>query len=259
MAQAFYLASFEKQLTGSALAGSNCGAASGAMLTDQMTLGLKNPTPDQFRYRTGDYSGGLFIATVGRTMELEYGAPNTVYDASDGLDWYELRTRLLRGQFAVVNGDYDQIPMYLRGSRTFTGFHSVVYHQFNSDRSKVRVGDPLNDGRLAGHPKGWVWWPAEVARNYVEKYDREVPGDGLHACVMDLRRLRARPVSPNTQIRASASRTSVSIGSFGGSQTVVWGGTVKGEAIANNTVWYRVWCPSAARIGYCHSSVVTRV
>lgn len=259
MAQAFYLAAFEKQLTGSALAGSNCGAASGAMLTDQATLRLRNPEPDSFRRATGDYSGGLFIATIGRTMELEYNVPVTVYDASDGLTWTQLTAFLKQGRFAVVNGDYDQVPYSLRGDKDFTGLHSVVYHHFNTDRSRLLVGDPLNDGRRPGIPKGWVWWPSDVARNYVQKYDREVPGDGLHACVMDLRRLRARPVTPYTNIRLSAEKDAPIIGKFGGSQTVVWGGTVKGEAIANNTLWYRVWCPTAAKIGYCHSSVVSRV
>ena len=259
MAQAFYLARFKKQLTGSTLGGQNCGAASGAMLVDQGTLGFKSPTPDQFRRKTGDYSGGLFIATVGRTLELEYGVPVTVYDGMDGLTWAELSAMLRIGRFAVVNGDYDQVPYSLQASHTFKGLHSVVYHQFNSDRTKVRVGDPLADGRRPGFPKGWQWWPVTVARNYVEKYDREVPGVGLHAAVMDLRRLRARPATPATMIRSLPTRAAPVIGQFSGTQTVVWGATIKGESIANNTVWYRVWCPSAAKVGYCHSSVVARI
>ena len=62
MAQKYYLAGFEKQGTGSALGWKNCGAASGAMLADQATLGLKNPSSDAFRKATNDFEGGLNIS-----------------------------------------------------------------------------------------------------------------------------------------------------------------------------------------------------
>lgn len=259
MAQAFYLTDFEKQLTGTVLASSNCGAASGAMLVGQGTLGALDPGADAFRRNTGDYTGGLFIGTIGNTCEVDYKVGVTVFDGMDGLTWAKLLAYLKAGRFAVVNGDYDQVPLALRGDKDFTGLHSVMYHQVNSAGTMVRVGDPLNDGRRPGIPKGWVWWPISVAKNYVEKYDREVPGTGLHAAVLDRKRLRARPVAPATNIRSAPSMTSSIIGKFGGTQTVIWGVKVVGQKVGNSTIWYRVWCPTAARVGFCHSSVVTVV
>jgi len=253
----FYLAGFEKQLTGSAMGGRNCAAASGAMLADQSTMGLKNPTPDAFRKASGDFTGGLYMGQVATTLQRAYGVHTTCYDQSDGYVWSEMLAHLKQGRFMVVAGDYDQVPLALKGDKDFTGFHAVFYHRVGSEG--VRVGDPLNDGRRVGIPKGYVWWPLDLARRYVERFDAQVAGSSLHAVVMDLKRLRARPVSPNTRIRQAPSRSSAVIGSFGGTTTVAWGGTVIGEAIGGNAVWYRVWWPAANSIGYCHSSVVAVV
>jgi len=257
MSTPFYRAGFEKQLTGSALGSVNCNSASGAMLADQATLGLKNPTPDAFRKATGDHVGGMPIALIGSTLEHTYGVGVTVYDASDGYTFDKLVADLKRGKFAVVNGDYDQVPHYLAGSRTFDGLHSEFWHRWTP--TGIVVGDPLCDGRRTGIPKGYVKYPLSVARNYVEKYNREIPGNSIHACVMDLKRVKARPVSPNTVVRSQPTRASASIGSFGGTTTLAWGGVVIGESIGGNRTWYRVWFPAASRIGYCHSSVVTKI
>lgn len=256
MANEFYTATFRKQGTGSVLGWKNCGAAAGAMLVDQGSLGNHKPTPDGFRARTHDFSGGLIIGQIGSAIE-SYGVGVHVFDASDGLDWGDLVSYLKVGRFAVVQGDYDQVPFALRGDKDFRDFHSVVYHQIAG--SRIRVGDGLNDGRRPGIPKGWVWWPLEVAKNYVERFDRQVPGNGLHAAVLDRKRLKARPVSPNTQVRSGPGRSYPAIGSFGGASTVIWGDTVVGESVGGSRVWYRVWLPSAAKIGFCHSSVVSKV
>jgi hypothetical protein len=257
MATPFYRAGFEKQLTGSALGGQNCAAAAGAMLCDQATLGLKNPTPDAFRRATGDSSGGLNVGQIGSTMAAKYGIHTTVYDGSDGYSFDEMVAHLKQGRFMVASGDYDQVPASLKGDKGFGGFHSVFFHAWSS--TGITVGDGLCDGRRPGIPKGYVKWPISVARNFVDKLDHQVPGNSLYACVMDLKRLKARPVTPATNIRAAASNAAAIIDKFGGAQTVVWGGTVTGQSIGGNSTWYRVWSPNAAKIGYCHSSVVTRV
>jgi hypothetical protein len=257
MAVPFYRAGFEKQLTGSTLGGKNCAAASGAMLADQATMGLKNPTPDAFRKASGDFVGGLYIGQVASTLQRAYGVHTTVYDASDGYTWPEMLADLKRGRFMVVSGDYDQVPYALKGDKSFSDFHAVFYHAVEG--AYVVVGDPLNDGRRPGIPKGYVKWPLSLAERYVERFDAQVAGSSLHAAVMDLKRLKARPVQPPTNIRALPNRSAAVIGKFGGSTLVTWGGTVVGESIGGNNVWYRVWWPAAARIGYCHSSVATRV
>lgn len=256
MAQKFYRAGFEKQGTGTTLAWKNCAAASGAMLADQATLRLKNPSPDAFRKATGDFIGGLNPSQVGSTLETKYGVPVHVYDWNDGLTWDQLVRFLKRGQFAVVAGDYETLPYALKGDKDFRGDHSTLYHEIVGD--KIRVGDPLNDGRRPGIPKGYIWWPLSEARQYVMKFSENRPG-GIYAVVMDRRLLRARPVTPATNIRATPTRDGRVIGKFGGSSTVVYGGTVTGEAIAGNRTWFRVWWPQTASFGYCHASVVARV
>ena len=262
VAQAFYKAAFRKQLDGSNLAGENCGAASGAMIVDQGSLGAKKPTASAFRKLTGDFSGGLFIATIGNTIE-RYGVGVQVWDGNDGLTWTTLLSRLKAGRFAVVNGNYAVVPTRLTGSDTFNGLHSVAYHQYSASRNAILVGDPLCDGRRlpSGRtaPKGWQWWPVSIARAYVESFDRKVAGTGLHAAILDRKRLKARPVSPFTNIRSGPGGSYPIIDKFGGTQTVIWGVTVQGESVAGNRVWYRVWAPNAARVGFCHSSVVSKV
>ena len=256
MTKAFYRAVFRKQDTGSPLGWKNCGASSGAMLVDQGSLGNHKPTPDAFRKRTHDFSGGLMIGQIGDAIE-SYGVGVHVYDASDGLTFAELMVFNKVGRFAVVQGDYDQVPYALRGDKDFRDFHSVVYQEIEG--SSIWVGDSLNDGRRPGIPKGWIKWPLSVAKNYVERFDRQVPGTGLHAAVLDRKRLKARPVSPETKVRSGPGLSYSVIGSFGGSTTIIWGDTVTGEAVGGSRVWYRVWLPSAAKVGFCHSSVVTKI
>ena len=259
MATAFYRPTFEKQGTGSALGWKNCGAASGAMLTDRSTLDLKDPSPDAFRTATGDFEGGLMIAQVGTAL-TKYGVPHTVYDASDGYTFDALVADLKRGKGAVVNGDYDVVPKALAGSDTFDGFHSEYWHQVVA--TGIVVGDPLNDGRRLASgrvvPKGYVVYPLAVARAYVEKFDRQVPGTGIHAAVMDLRRLRSRGTYA-VNVRAAASTSSAILGRIRGTTTLAWGGTVLGQSVAGNRTWYRVWHPATSRIAYVHASVVRTV
>lgn len=256
MGSAFYRAGFEKQLTGSHLGGSNCAAASGAMLVDQSTLRLKNPTPDAFRRATGDFSGGLMASQVGSTCERKYGVPVHVFDYDDNLDWPTLKRFLSNGRFAVISGDYEVLPRSMRGDKDFTGDHSVFYHRITS--RGVIVGDPLADGRRPGIPKGYQLWPMDIARKYAMRFTQTKPG-GIYAVVLDRKRLRARPVSPNTKVRSVPKRGDNVIGSFGGTSTVVYGGTVQGESIGGNSTWFRIWWPKTNGFGYCHSSVVARV
>lgn len=253
----FYRAGFEKQLTGSALGPVNCNSAAGAMLVDQFTLGLKNPSPDRFRKLSGDTAGGMPIQTVGETLE-RFGVKHTVYDENDGYHFDDLVADLKRGKFAVVNGDYDVVPSGLEGSKTFGGPHSEFWHRVTPDGSGIVVGDPLCDGRRPVYPNGYVVYPLSVARRFVRKLDNQVPGDGIMCAVMDLQRLRAKG-SLRVNVRRQPTRESESIGRIKGARSLVWGGTVRGERIGGNDVWYRVWFPKKSRIAYVHSSVVKTI
>jgi hypothetical protein len=251
----YYRATFKKQGTGSLLGWKNCGAASGAMLVDQFTLGAVSPTPDAFRKRTGDFSGGLMVAQIGNAAE-SYGARVTVYDASDGYTYERLVADLQVGKFAVATGDYDVVPNYLAGDKTFAGLHSEFWHVPTT--GGIVVGDPLNDGRRVGIPKGYVTYPFNVAREYVNKLDRQVPGNGIHAVVMDRQRVRAR-TGITANVRLGPSTASTVVGRIRGTTALVWGTTVLGSSVAGNRLWYRLWWPTTSRIAFVHSSVATRI
>lgn len=260
MNEPFYLAGFERQLTGTPCAGYNCNMAAAAMLADQATLRLVQTTPDRLRALTGT-AGTCVDGTIGNegtTVKqaaaalARVGVHVTAYDPSDGVTWAQLMSWLGQGRFAIVEGDYDRIPLALRGDKDFEGLHSEFWQRVTS--TTIRVGDPLNDGRRAGIPKGYVEYPLAIARAYAEKF----PGPGIAVAVIDLRRLRKRVAVAN--IRIGSSRKTAVIGQLTTTATrLAWGGVVHGESIGGDDRWYRVWFPRAARIGYGHASVVTPV
>lgn len=250
--QRYYLPRFEKQLTGSYLESTNCGAASGAMLVDQGTLGLKDPSPEMFRRQTGDMEGGLMIGAIQTAMEY-FGVPVTAYDYTDDLAWPTLLSMLKAGRFAVVSGDYGALPVKYRGDKDFLGNHSVMFQAVTA--SGIRVGDPLNDGRRPGVPKGWQVWPQSVARDYVLRFTQPYPG-GIYAVVMQKRQVEVRVIA---NIRLHPDRDAFILATLREGKRLTYGGTVKGQAILGNRTWFQVWVPSAEKVGFVHASTVKRV
>ena len=248
----FYKPSFEKQLTGSDLASFNCAAASGAMLTDRATLGIKDPSPDRFRKKTGDKVGGLYMGNVGNALEA-FGVDALVWDADDHLRWPKVKEMAKRGQSLVIAGDYEEIPWKLRGDKDFRGDHSVfLYRMF----SKVSViGDPLNDGRRPNIPTGWVQWPNEVVYAYVKNFDRDTQG-GIHAATARLDWVKPRSQMRAVDVRSKPGKDAPIIGLLEWGKKLNTGGTIVGEAVRGQERWFKVWMNS--QVGYIHSSVAYR-
>jgi hypothetical protein len=261
MAADYYTCHFERQMTGTAIGETNCAGTSGAMFADQATLGRQDPTPDRFRRLTADFQGGLQVHQVGDVLD-RLGIPNTVYDASDGYTFAHLVADLGRGKFAVTTGDYDQVPDHLAGSRTYNGLHAEFWHHLvpgrNGRLDGITVADPLRDGRYPGIPKGWCVYPMDVARRYVEKFDHQVPGNGLHAVVMDRQRVRVRQGMVAT-IRTRPDHDAPAIGLLKGRAVLTWGAVQQGETYQGSRAWYRVWHPPTARVGYVRAARVVRV
>jgi len=250
MAQRYYLPGFEKQLTGTTLGSNNCAAASGAMLIKQATLGIKNPSADWVRRKTGDTEGGLMMNQIASVMD-EMGIDVMLFDHNDKLKYKRLARLLRRGAFAVVAGDYDVIPERLNGA-DYDGFHGVFYHQ----RFKInqRVGDPLNDGRRGDVPEGYVKWPNDIAYRYVRKFDRQTTG-GIHAVVMVPYYAKTRSEVIEAEIHSKPSKDSPIIGTLKQGQKIATGGTVKGDEIVGVDRWRKVWVPKAKSTGFVHWSV----
>jgi hypothetical protein len=250
MNQRYYLAGFEKQLTGASLDSKNCAAASAAMLADQMTLGIRNPTPDWVRKQTGDTEGGLMMNQIAAVLD-EMGIDVMLFDHNDKLKWSRLHPMLSRGHFAVVAGDYDVVPEKLNGA-DYQGFHAVLYQQrFVTNQ---RVGDPLNDGRRGDVPKGYIKWPNNLAYRYVAKFDKQTTG-GIHAVVGVPHYARPRSEVAEAVIRAEPNNDSLIIGTLAKGQQLFTGGTVKGEELKGVNRWRKVWVPAAKSVGYIHWSV----
>lgn len=263
----WYLANFEKQLTGSACGPYNCNMAAAAMAVQQVTMGATDTTPDALRKLSGtagectDRIKGNEGTTIqnAATAMAKVGVHLSVFDSGDNQGFDDVVEYLKKGRFAIAHGDYDQIPVQLRGDKDFAGFHSVFFHEyrgavnlFNGTRGPaVRVGDGLNDGRRSGIPSGYVWWPAAVARNYMAKF----PGGGFTFGLIDLRTLRSRVATANVRDRATR-QSSVIATLKSGAPSLVWGAAMLGETIGGDRRWFRVWVPQLARHGYMHASVV---
>lgn len=254
MGKAYYRPDFEEQATGSTLQWKNCAAASGAMLTDRATLGIKDPTPDRFRKKTGDAVGGLHMSAVGDALE-EFGVDAIVWDNDDRLRWPRVEKMAKRGQSLVIAGDYEVLPWRLRGDKDYRGNHSVFLFRMYS-RASI-IGDPLNDGRRDNIPEGWIVWPNEVVYEYVKRFDEQVTG-GIHAATARLQYVKPRSQMRQVDIRSKPEKNAPIIGSLEWGKKLNTGGTVVGEEVRDQVRWFKVWYPPADRTGFIHASVVFR-
>lgn len=249
----FYKPTFEKQATGSELQWFNCGAASGAMLTDQATLGIKDPSVDRFRKKTGDTEEGLHMSAIGNALEA-FGVDAVVFDNDDRLKYWQLVKRVRLGQHAVIAGDYEVLPQHLRGDKDYEGYHSVfLWRVFNK---YAVIGDPLNDGRRPNIPEGWIRWPIEVLYDYVKRFDEQVSG-GIHACFMRRSFVKPRSQVIEAAIRAEPEKHAQLLGTLRYGKRLVTGGTIVGEQVAGQERWFKVWYPPEG-IGYIHTSTAYR-
>ena len=234
----FYLAPHKGQRNTGVMSSTNCAAASGAMLDNQATLGIHNPSVRWWRKQTDDFSGGLRMEQVAAVLE-ERGIKVHLYDYRDNLKWWRLKQYLAAGRFAVVAGDYDVLPPDLKGS-LYDDFHAVVYHQLF--KVNIRVGDPLMEN--------WLKWPIDLAAEYVKKFDRQTVG-GLHACVMVPEFAHLRDGIIEAEVVSEPEKDADVLTTLKGKSRLVTGGNVKGDTVAGINRWRKVWVPGKnSTIGY---------
>lgn len=268
MARAFYLPNFEKQLTGSQCAPYNCTMASTAMAVQQSSLGAIDTNADDLRKLSGTWTNcydadptnnGTGVADS-VTAAARKGVHMTGLDRYDGKTFNDVVAYLKAGRFAAVHGDYDQIPVALRGDKDFLGNHSTFWHEYRASVSglyngttgaAIRVGDPLNDGRRTGIPNGYVWWPVAVAKNYMEKF----PGTGMTLAIIDRKIATVRVDVAN--VRSGPSTATSVVTKLTRGKQVAWGVVVIGQSVAGDRRWYRVWEPTTAKVAFMHASVVS--
>ena len=171
------------QLDGSPNAAVNCGPASIAAALRWATDHDVEPTPSQVRKQIGDFTGGIrpdqvragwepYIAVAAKRgwvlQDVQY---------RPGIPFDRLMASLDKGHGALVPILYSQVPMRLRGSKTFKGNHAIFCQGTRTQNGikQIKVYDPLNDGRAEGIPaRGPVWYSEAILRDACAGYS----GDG---------------------------------------------------------------------------------
>lgn len=228
-----------------AFSGRDCNMAAAADAARFWSLGLKDRNHQWYRDHaqnpdgSPDRDGGTNIAQAQEVLD-DIGVPSTIYDATDGRDFGDVRTALKAGSVVIAHGDYGSVPRGERGEidPSFTGLHSVVFARWSSANG-VQVGDGLSDA--------WEWWSEADASRYM----RDFPGTGYTYLVVRPRKLQAKVAKAN--VRRTASTSSAVLGQITPTSRLHYGGIVAGGYVGSNRNWYRVYY--RGQIAYIHTSV----
>lgn len=260
-----YRPPFDGQFTGTLCGKANCNMCAAGRFANRQTLGAVNMTGDQMRtlsgtaWKCGDAdktNDGTNLVDASVALK-KVGVPIVI---RDDISWPEVINGLSFVPF-ICHGDYDRVPLGLRGDREFLGFHSVMFNERDVIGGRgILVYDSMDDGRAdrptgIRAPQGPIWWPESVAKAYAEAF----PGPNITGAFGRLRVVQ--PVVPVANIRSGPSRARSVIARAIRSQRDrnEWGALVHGERIGRNDVWYRVWVPELRRVGFMHDSVVDQL
>lgn len=252
-----YRPRFRKQLTGTPCGPANCNMAAAAMFADRQSLGIINVSPDQMREFSGTAGKCLDAdpnndGTNLRTAATALAHVGLHIELRSDIDWAAVVGGLDIGLSFIGHGDYDRVPVGLRGDKAFTGLHSVVFTERDAARGRILTYDGLDDARRSGVPQGPIWWPDHVVYEYLTAF----PGVALTGAFS--RRRMVRPIVRLVNIRDKPTRASAIIENTmqASGETFEYGGTVMGESIGGDRRWWRIWLPLKTRLGYVHASVV---
>jgi hypothetical protein len=151
------------QLDGSVCQGTNCVAASDAMLVSRSTAGKETPTAAHIRTLIGGACGGLTSDAVRYVNRVFY---SLLCEQENAQPWSGLalasvhRGFILHGSYSVFNG-----TRFDASRNNFGGNHAVYVQGANTDGT-WKVLDPLADGRYVGCPKGYEDIPDTLLRKF---------------------------------------------------------------------------------------------
>lgn len=254
MTDRLYDPRFKKQLTGTKLARFNCNMAASAVAADRYSLGAINVSADTMRARSGDTEGGTTIEAAATALS-SFGITLNVYDATDGATLGNMWDFIDRGHGVIVHGDYDRIPVSLRGDKEFEGLHSVYVQEHDENDKRIKVWDSVDDGRIdqpsgTRAPKGPLWWPTSV----LDAYAAAFPTRAIVFGDLPRRMLVARVAVAN--VRSGPGRSYPVIDQLRDGQRLERGHVKVGERIGGDARWFRVWSTRKGVVGYMHASVV---
>lgn len=239
----------------------NCNMCAAASYLERVTLGGNHVSGCSMRRVSGTHGHCT------DTNPLNNGT--TIEVAASALAKYGRHLQVLKGRSidkvfrtlgmgspVILHGDYDGVPLELRGDREFHGFHSVLLNERDALRKRTLVFDSLDDGRAdqpTGRkaPHGPIYWPDNVVEDYANRFpDGVVFGyenvkSGLNVDV------------PRAHVRSTPHRTTGNIlATLDRGEYRDRGAVEHGERIGGDDRWYRVWLPHHETVGFIHASVV---
>lgn len=150
------------QLDGSALGGSNCVPTSDAMNIDRSTAGKIRTTGAHVRALSGDFIGGCTLDEMRHVNRVLY---NLNTDQRNAYLWDHLKDAS-QDQGFILLVCYDVISGSSHDCfrRAFRGNHAMWVNHWDAAKKMWYVADPGADGRYAGCPEGYQWYPDALLR-----------------------------------------------------------------------------------------------
>ena len=256
MTQAIYRPPFRKQFDLTvATRKDDCGPCATRHALLRWSLGTIDPPVSAIRAKARVLTGPFRIDDVTRAL-AGYGCiVAATWDRFDDFHVDELEAWLAGGHYAVVVGDYDEVPVALKGDREFMGNHFTFLNE-NVPGPGDLVYDSLDDGRLDAPsmtrraPRGPIIWPDAVVNAYLHGLSDQQDED---VTVSLIRRRTITRKATTVNVRDLPTTASAVVGSWTRGP-LEWGQIVTGESIGGNDRWFRVW--AFDRIAFVHSSVV---
>ena len=184
-----YWPKFQSQLrAGIPTASVDCGVRSTQMAIDNATTGAKVPGVKRIREVGGMGTGPTNYYEWDKAVDI-LGASQDVAGAKTN-KIEEVVRHLRRGLGVVLAVHYGRLRRLApakTGSETFNGYHAIFLKGWRSDPNRVRMFDPLNDGRYRGCPKGPVWMPFNKLRDASTRIgdEQNLPGRVFALLVAD--------------------------------------------------------------------------
>jgi hypothetical protein len=257
MTQTIYRPPFRKQLTGVATQRNDCGPIAVQHAVLRYSLGALAPAVSAIRAKAGVPTAQFTINDVTKALAGFGITVAATWDRFDDFHVDELEAWLAAGNYAVLLGDYDEVPASLKGDREFMQNHFTFANESVAPAGDLMY-DSLDDGRIDAPsttrraPLGPIVWPDSVVNAYLHGLSDQQDED---VTVSLIRRRTLGRKATTVNVRAGPSRTTAVIGSWVRGP-VEYGGVVIGESIAGNSRWFRIWWPLTAQIAFVHSSVV---
>lgn len=249
-ANVYYDPVFTGQLnSGLATAKEDCGFCAERHAVRRHSLGTKNPSIPQMRQYADVITGQPRVDQLAVSLERLRVDVAGVYTRYDSFSTAEVRAWLEAGNYLIALGDYDEVPLKLKGDREFMLNHYVYANAGTDDGPQIY--DSLDDGRVdqpsgIRAPQGPIIWPWAVFDAYLhglsDKFDLDVT-------VITIRRRSVERRFAEVLVRPGPAETGL-VGRWH-TGPLEYGSIVLGAEVYGDRRWFRVWWPyEGGRVGF---------